>query len=62
MSLYLSSKDDMEDAVLAGYSGTGWYFWDETETHIIGPYKDLEKLEAGRKKYMEYLSTEKEPV
>jgi hypothetical protein len=21
------------------YKGKGWYFWDETETNLIGPFK-----------------------
>ncbi len=27
-----------EDKMLDGFTGAGWYFWDETWTHITGPY------------------------
>lgn len=30
---------DDENFVCEGYSSSGWYFWDETDTNLIGPFK-----------------------
>lgn len=27
-----------EQFVCEGYKGPGWYFWDETDTNLIGPF------------------------
>jgi len=29
---------DDEQFVCDGYKGPGWYFWDETEAAVIGPF------------------------
>lgn len=26
-----------------GFKGKGWYFWDETETNLIGPFENDKK-------------------
>ena len=26
------------DALLQGWNGLGWYFWDETQAYCYGPY------------------------
>ena len=31
---------DDESFLCEGYTASGWYFWDETETHLIGPFKN----------------------
>jgi len=38
---------------VVGYNGLGWYFWDETETTIIGPFNNSEEAETGLQKYAE---------
>lgn len=30
---------DDDNFICDGYKGPGWYFWDETETNLIGPFK-----------------------
>lgn len=37
--------------VIAGYTQDGWYFWDETEAHAIGPYETFEAAEEARRNY-----------
>lgn len=27
------------DAYAQGYRASGWYFWDETDAYVIGPYE-----------------------
>jgi hypothetical protein len=42
MVSYLS--ESWSDAAAAGWTGPGWYFWDETEAYCHGPYHS--RLEA----------------
>ena len=46
--LYFSHLWDM------GYTGSGWYFWDETATWCHGPYSSAETAE---KQLTEYAKT-----
>lgn len=35
----------------AGYTTTGYYFWDETEAFVVGPHDKLEASEKARAEY-----------
>lgn len=39
---------DDENFVCEGYSCSGWYFWDETETSLIGPFKSQRNAETAK--------------
>jgi hypothetical protein len=39
-----------------GYSGVGWYFWDESETYAYGPYTSKEMAAKGMQKYARSLN------
>lgn len=39
-----------------GYSYGGYYFWDETEAHVIGPYPFYEVAVEAQKGYAKYLN------
>ena len=34
-----------------GFKGEGWYFWDETETQLIGPFKSDERAQIALSVY-----------
>lgn len=36
---------------LAGYSGPGYYFWDESQTHYIGPFNTVLVAEKQAERY-----------
>ena len=38
-----------------GYTTSGYYFWDETEAYVVGPYETAEKAEVARSEYIKQL-------
>ena len=42
---------ECEDGDLAGYTGPGWYFWDETCTHCLGPFDTKDEAKAVSNRY-----------
>ena len=40
-----------DDEELAGYQGDGFYFVDETEASVYGPYKSVEEATRHRNEY-----------
>lgn len=49
-SFDFSSK---QEADLAGWDGSGWYFWDETGAHCHGPFGTKQEAEELLTKYVE---------
>lgn len=43
------AADTFEGVV--GFCGAGWYFWDETQTSLIGPFKTSERAEIALNVY-----------
>lgn len=52
-------KPDLE-LIHIGFEGPGYYFWDETQAHVQGPYETAEATLTARKEYSEWLNAEKE--
>lgn len=46
---YFDKTDDFE---CQGFSKAGWYFWDETETNLIGPFTSAKKAQIALDVYM----------
>lgn len=44
--------DDDKDFVCEGYKGAGWYFWDETETYLIGPFTTQDRADIALNVYV----------
>lgn len=42
---------DDDEFVCEGYKGPGWYFWDETETGLIGPFQNDSRANTALKVY-----------
>lgn len=57
---HYSGETPFEDAAAAGYTTEGWYFWDETEAHCLGPWVSQEAAEAQLKAYAEWLNQPKD--
>jgi hypothetical protein len=51
--IYKEHKDDK----LWNYNGPGWYFFDETNTDMYGPYKTYEEAIENKKQYIKWLDT-----
>lgn len=49
-------NESFPDAKLAGWTGPGWYFWDEIWCHCYGPYETEEVAIANVKVYLNHLS------
>jgi hypothetical protein len=58
--IYLSSPIDIEDAYKVGYGGPGYYFWDETDAYLVGPYVKESTAIESRERYFKELSKERE--
>ena len=43
------------DANLAGWTGPGWYFWDEAQSSCIGPFGSKAECERAAKHYGDQL-------
>ena len=48
-------QGDWPDARLAGWDGPGWYFWTETWSYCVGPFKTKEEATDAAKIYGEKL-------
>lgn len=48
---YIDNNRPFEDAEERGYRGPGWYFWDETQTDVFGPYKSEEDAKQEELRY-----------
>ncbi len=56
-------EEAFEGAEAAGYTTPGWYFWDETEAHCLGPWATQQDAERQMVVYAEWLNRPKdEPV
>lgn len=45
-NVFYFGKED-KDFSCEGFSKAGWYFWDETETKLIGPFSSAKKAQIG---------------
>ena len=46
---------DKEDLNNTGFSGEGWYFWDETQSRCYGPYGGYVDVWDNKNKYIKKL-------
>lgn len=44
-------RDPSSEPEFRGYTADGWYFWDETEGDVVGPYGTFELAEEARRNY-----------
>lgn len=42
-----------QEAELAGFNGSGWYFWDETQAHCHGRFDTPQEAEEALTYYVE---------
>lgn len=48
---YWEPGSSCRDESLTGYTLVGWYFWDETESSVVGPYAAFGEAENARLVY-----------
>lgn len=53
---YIFEFDDNFQGV-SGYSTPGWYFWNEIQTELIGPFKTMERAEIALNVYSTNLNS-----
>lgn len=46
-----ADKPTTSDQQRRGYTSSGFYFWDESEAYVVGPYQSFEEAEKARREY-----------